>query len=596
MSELKIGFFTKLKGCLRLILKLIYNIFRRPRAFFNYLTAKKVLSVFKFGLEKGFKSAEHWLNDLLSGLEDGAEIFSFAGEGKSLHIIAPGHCIFLTKLMSAELRKLGISYDIQLKTRGYLDIPESRREDPYIIICPQLYSGLPKHFIAMQMEQSLSKRWSEDTDYLRTLKSAHTVLDYSLSNIEHFSNREDFGGKLFYYLPVDYLSDVAPDSCAEEKEIDVLFYGDDSAERRAEILKQLKPLFKIKIVNNLFGADMLKLIRKSKIVLNIHFYDVVLLETTRIYEVLSQNSSIIISEKSADSFEDSRLEGIVDFVDIGDIEAIKDRISYWLSHEDERRDRLKANNEKLKSKKSDFSYFFMRALLANEIIDFETFYKHQKYYFSFEGERVCLGLPETVERSRTFMNDTHGFKLFPGLRHRLGWIGCGLSYKFLLRKAFDENLKRIIICEDDCFFPPDFEERFGKVLRYLSEHEGELDLFSGLISDSSDINLLDAFEYEGEQFFIPDKTVGMVLNIYMNSCFAGVLDWDLKNRDITKNTIDRYLQNKPLRILSMLPFPVGQADELNSCIWGFSNLKYKELISESSEYFGRMIEEKSGEV
>lgn len=464
MSELRIGFFPKLKGGLRLILKLIYNIFRRPRAFFNYLTAKKVLSLFKFGNDNGFESAEHRLNDLLSGLEDGAEIFSFAGEGKSLHIIAPGHCIFLTKLMGAELRKLGISYDIQLKTRGYLDIPESQREDPYIIICPQLYSGLPKHFIAVQMEQSLSKRWNEDPEYLNALKLAHTVLDYSLSNIEHFGNREEFGGKLFYYLPLDYLSDEAPDSCSEEKEIDVLFYGDDSAERRAEILKQLKPLFKIKIVNKLFGEDMLKLIRKSKIVLNIHFYDVVLLETTRIYEVLSQNSSIIISEKSADSFEDSRLEGIVDFVDIGDVEAIKARISYWLSHEDERRDRLKANNEKLRSKKSDFSYFFMRAMLANEIIDFETFYKHQKYYFSFEGERVCLGLIENNADRELLSKSPHGFKFFPGLRHSEEGKGEALSLKFLLRKAAEEGLERLIVCRGDILLSPDFEAKLRALL------------------------------------------------------------------------------------------------------------------------------------
>lgn len=576
-----------MKDTLYLIFKLIYNLFRRTKTFFKYLSLRDVRDVFICKKEKGLKSAIHMLNETLLGR--GENIYKAFNNSKCFRIVTPGHSVFVAKLMETEFRKLGIECEIVSLLRGKIPFNSKNRKIPHIIICPQIYSSMPPFYMAMQMEQTVSNRWL-NSKYIRTLTAAHMVLDYSLFNIEYFGKRDEFSRNLFYYLPIDYLYGDAPDSSDCEKEIDVLFYGDDSAERRAKILKQLQSDFNIKIVNNLFGEDMLKLVRKSKIVLNIHYYEDALLEATRIYEVLSQNSSLIISERSADSFEDSRLDGIVDFVDIGDIEAIKKRLAYWLSHEEERAAKIKLNNEKLKGKKSDFSYFFIRALLANEIIDFETFYRHQKDYFSFEGERVCLGLPETVERSRTFMNDTHGFKLFPGLRHRLGWIGCGLSYKYLLTKALDENLEQIIICEDDTLFPSDFEDRLDKALKYLNEHDGEFDFFSGLISDSSNINLLDAFKYEGEQFFIPDKTVSTVLNVYMNSCFSIVSDWDYKNRDITKNTIDRYLQNKPLRILSMLPFLAEQSEDLSSSIWGFSNIQYRTLINESSEYFGKLIE------
>ncbi len=576
-----------MKDTVYLILKLIYNLFRRPRTFFKYLSLRDIRDVFTCKKEKGLKSAIHMLNETLLGR--GENICKAFNNSKSFRIVTPGHSVFVAKLMEAEFRKLGIECEILSLLRGKIPFSYKNRKTPHIVICPQIYSYMPPFYMALQMEQTVSNRWL-NPKYIKILASAHMVLDYSLFNIEYFGKRDEFSRNLFYYLPIDYLAGDAPDSSDDEKEIDVLFYGDDSAERRVKILNQLKPAFNIKIVNNLFGEDMLKLVRKSKIVLNIHYYEDALLETTRLYEVLSQNSSIIISERSADTFEDSRLEGIVDFVDIGDIEAIKKRVAYWLSNDNERTAKIKSNNEKLLGKKSDFSYFFMRALLANEIIDFETFYKHQKDYFSFEGERVCLALPETVERSRTFMNDTHDFKLFPGLRHRLGWVGCGLSYKYLLTKALDENLEKIIICEDDTLFSSDFEERLRKALKYLDEHKGEFDLFSGLISDSNGISLLDAFEYEGERFFIPDKMVSTVLNIYLNPCFSRVSDWDFKNRDVEKNTIDRYLQSEPLRILSMLPFLAEQSEDLSSSIWGFSNIQYRTLINESSEYFGKLIE------
>ncbi|MBC8674081.1 glycosyltransferase family 25 protein [Aeromonas hydrophila] len=44
----------------------------------------------------------------------------------------------------------------------------------------------------------------------------------------------------------------------------------------------------------------------------------------------------------------------------------------------------------------------------------------------------------------------------PGLRHRLGWVGCGLSYKFLINRAKDLNFQQITICEDDVSLPDDF--------------------------------------------------------------------------------------------------------------------------------------------
>ena len=73
-----------------------------------------------------------------------------------------------------------------------------------------------------------------------------------------------------------------------------------------------------------------------------------MLETTRLHETLSVGTSLIVSERSCDADAEARLSGIVDFVPEGDVAALEERISYWLSHEDERVKRVEQNNELFK--------------------------------------------------------------------------------------------------------------------------------------------------------------------------------------------------------------------------------------------------------
>ena len=48
-------------------------------------------------------------------------------------------------------------------------------------------------------------------------------------------------------------------------------------------------------------------------------------------------------------------------------------------------------------------------------------------------------------------DNLYGFTFFPGLKHKLGWVGCGMSYKFILKKAAEQGLERILVCEDDVY-------------------------------------------------------------------------------------------------------------------------------------------------
>ena len=127
------------------------------------------------------------------------------------------------------------------------------------------------------------------------------------------------------------------------------------------------------VVCGTYGSEMAAILTSSKIVLNLHYYDNALLETTRIYEALSYSRSIVISEKSADPVEDAELEGIVDFVDINEVDQIAERIDFWLSNEDRRIQKLADNTQRLLERGNRFELRLYESLLHQGVISYEEY-------------------------------------------------------------------------------------------------------------------------------------------------------------------------------------------------------------------------------
>lgn len=268
-------------------------------------------------------------------------------------ILTTKHTLYIAKLLQASLKRLWISTTI------ITEEPEEYESKMHIVICPQIFQHMPERYIAFQMEQTISSRWLT-SEYMNVLRNAYAVLDYSLINIQYFKKNTDMGS-MFYYLPVDYL----PSNRRTPKgpKYDVLFYGDVKNARRKAILEELSKYYKIHVATEIFGEKLYDEISQAKIVLNLHYYDNAMLETTRLYEALSIGTAVIVSERSVDKKEEDRLEGIVDFVDVGNIKQLKERISFWLQDEGRRSERVKENNRCLEERASAFDYFFYRFML-----------------------------------------------------------------------------------------------------------------------------------------------------------------------------------------------------------------------------------------
>lgn len=496
-------------------------------------------------------------------------------------ILTTQHCVFVAKLIQQNLKKVGIDSEIFFE----YPVPDNF-SGPYFVICPQMFSSLPEQYIAVQMEQSVSSRWFTE-DYFSRLKNAYAILDYSLANID-FMLKSGISFKQVFYTPLAFLE---KEDSLDRKDKDILFYGDTNCPRRQKFLHAIQEKYPIKIVNNLFGNDMQIALHQTKIIVNIHYYEGALLETTRIYEALSEGC-LVISEKSTDSSEYPELESLVDFVEIGDISAMCERIDYWLSDPDRLSAKLEENKEKLKTQPNRFEYFFMRFLLAHDIIDFNTFYSVASHNITFNGSRVCLGLPESIERHNTFDADnTFGFEYFPGLRHSIGWVGCGMSHKFILRRLLDLGCEQAIVCEDDVDFLPGWDKRLSVVLEYLQNKQGEWDIFSGLNADvHSDAQILQVESYKGIEFITMDKTVSTVLNIYPKSFCKKMQNWDDRNHHV-ENTIDRFIESlNGLRVITTHPYLIGHKEELSSTLWGIGNDVYKDLIQKSNKLLKKKID------
>lgn len=508
------------------------------------------------------------------------------GKYKRMDVVTTPHTMYVAKLIRQQLAQLGIACEIhQSEPKEYLDIP-------YVIVCPQFVKNFPSVYVVVQMEQTISSRWFTK-EYFTILENSCAILDYSLENVEFFHRPENINVRSrAYYLPIDYYSGYRTAHSGVEKQYDVLFYGDaNSCERRRIVLEKLEKCYNLKICSEVFGEELYKEIEKAKVVVNIHYYEGALLETTRIYETLSLNTCVIVSERSNDPVEENRLEDVVDFVDINDFERMIERVGYWVSHDEEREKKINENTQLLEKRPNAFSFYFKRFLLAYDRIDFEQFYRYEKDFVTLDTNRICLTLPESTERRRSFdMDNKYGFQCFPGLRHEKGWVGCGLSYKFIFNKALEAGMQEIMICEDDVIFPENFAEKLDSIQKELYSQE-RWSIYSGVMADVGRVKLSKCIPDDKGYLLQINHMVSTVFNIYNREMFELFCNWDEQDRDVEKNAIDRYLESKELAVFVKVPFLVGHKEELNSTIWGFSNVQYTDLIEGCQQKLLDMAEE-----
>jgi hypothetical protein len=161
---------------------------------------------------------------------------------------------------------------------------------------------VPRKAILFNLEQITPGSEWLTPGYLKLLKH-HTVWDYSVYNIEQLNR---LGITNITHCPLGFSDELHCIQHAENKDIDVLFYGSMNA-RRLEILETLvKTGLKVETLFGVYGDRRDAVIARSRLVLNIHYYPAKIFEIVRISWLLA-NAVCVISE---DSPPESALESV----------------------------------------------------------------------------------------------------------------------------------------------------------------------------------------------------------------------------------------------------------------------------------------------
>lgn len=497
------------------------------------------------------------------------------GIGLSWCIIATPHVLFIAHSLAEGLLRHGWSVVITVS------MPEEFSHDYYIVMCAQMFERLPpgEKRIIYQLEQSASSRWFSDK-YISDMENSFAVLDYSLKNIA-FLEGKGIAYPQVYYLPIG-ASQSYKEAAYLPKDIDILFYGDyKSSPRRQMLLAVADAHFKVVRADTLFGVEMKQLIGRSKLVLNLHYYEGAQLETPRIQECLSLGVPVV-SESTEDQGEYQHLDDAVTFFDAGNPEAMLDAIATAQRNANYCESKT---GEAVSYWQQRHTFMLDRFLIGTGIVGTEALNKLVVEPVA-EGSVYALSLPETVSRREVFDLETRtaNIQVFDGIRRRPGWIGCGMSYKYLCQSALASGVKQFTIMEDDALLAPDHSRTMEIVLEYLEVNRGKWDVFSGVIAHLHEETKVHNVEtFHGMDFISINKMTSMVFNIYSEKAIRVIAGWDQTYNNPETNTIDRYLEHAGLRVVVTDPYIVGHREELHSTLWGFQNIQYKEMIQQSEQ-------------
>lgn len=508
--------------------------------------------------------------------------FSDIAGYKVFNIVTPKHTLFVAELLKKHLLSFGIKVD------RIIDSSETSFCDRvHVVIAPQMCSVLPSRYISFQMEQSVSSRWFDD-NYFTILENSIAIFDYSLRNIRYIQEMSPIHYKQIYYLPISNIADYFDPGAEIKKEYDVVFYGDIRNDRRKRFIDAISGKYNTLVISDLFGADLYRELLKGKLLVNIHYYENALLETTRLHEAVSLGIPVI-TESSIDIDEHQKLAEQVTVTPIDDLDAMLEAIDAF----------LKKDNQNLSPVNDDMDHFHFhlgRALLGCGMITEEQAMKLELPLDRSSLEKgVGLSLPESWERRIGFVQDLPDMTCFPGLRHRDSWKGCAMSYKYLAHHALNSGMQHIEIMEDDVLLPAAARKRWEsakQIFHSVEFTERHCDLLSGLLADVSDeTEILDFFEYEGNQYVIIDRMISAVCNYYGEYPLNLIARWNPHNEDINTNTMDRYLESYRLRVLVPMPFIAGHKPDKQSTLWSFGNETYDALISKSMGILTKKLED-----
>ena len=176
-------------------------------------------------------------------------------------------------------------------------------------------TALPGNCIIVNLEQ-MRAGWPAQYPHYVELLRGHVVFDYSTSNVERI--RELTGNAHVHVLKPGYVPQLTCIQPAGSQDVDVLFYGSLN-ERRSKVLDALRKAgLVVQHLMGVYGAERDQWIARSKILLNVHFYEDKIHEVIRTSYLLA-NRKAVVSECEPETEIDDDLRAALVAVPYGEI-------------------------------------------------------------------------------------------------------------------------------------------------------------------------------------------------------------------------------------------------------------------------------------
>ncbi len=163
----------------------------------------------------------------------------------------------------------------------------------YHLLSPADIAGIPWETCIIYQLAQLSEIGGAISEEIELgWREARSVWDCSLENIEIFKTGEIDAR----HLPIGYHPALETIKPAAEQDIDVLFYGSLN-DRRSALIDELKEGARVETLFGSYGKERDSIIGRSKIILNVHFFENQVMEQPRV-SFLINNGCFVVSEAS----------------------------------------------------------------------------------------------------------------------------------------------------------------------------------------------------------------------------------------------------------------------------------------------------------
>lgn len=174
------------------------------------------------------------------------------------------------------------------------------------LLDPAYIPKIPKDSIVINTEQVAADDTEWNSNIFKWVASFETW-DYSARNLVKLS---EVGVKNPKLLRLGYHPKLMRIPKSPVQDIDVLFYGSIN-ERRKKVIDSLKATgLNVQAVFGVYGDERDKLISRSKVVLNLHFYSSQIFEVVRVFYLMTNAKAVVGEVGASTSVDEAYLEGI----------------------------------------------------------------------------------------------------------------------------------------------------------------------------------------------------------------------------------------------------------------------------------------------